>query len=242
MNFKNYVFAESLSEAYELNKKKNNKIIGGNLWLRLMRKNADTAIDISALGLDYINETENAFEIGAMTPLHKLETNEGLLTYTKGEIKNALSHIVGVQFRNLATVGGSIFGRFGFSDVLTFFLALDCEVELFAAGRMQLKDFVSLKPDNDILIKIIINKVPVKISYLSRRNTETDFPVLALCVCEREGETFISVGARPLKARLVTTAAEVESLDFGSNIKASAQYRKIIAKVLAKRGLDAVKG
>lgn len=44
---------------------------------------------------------------------------------TGGAVRESLRHIVGVQFRNLATVGGSIFGRFGFSDVLTMFLALD---------------------------------------------------------------------------------------------------------------------
>lgn len=45
-------------------------------------------------------------------------------------MKESLRHIVGVQFRNLATVGGSLWGRFGFSDVLTLLLALDAQVEL----------------------------------------------------------------------------------------------------------------
>ena len=39
--------------------------------------------------------------------------------YTAGAVREAVRHIVGVQFRNCATVGGSIYGRFGFSDVLT---------------------------------------------------------------------------------------------------------------------------
>ena len=56
-------------------------------------------------------------------------------------MKESLRHIVGVQFRNLATVGGSIYGRFGFSDVLTEFMALGAEVELFHGGRMPLEEF-----------------------------------------------------------------------------------------------------
>ena len=39
-------------------------------------------------------------------------------------MREAVRHIVGVQFRNCATVGGSVYGRFGFSDVLTLLLAL----------------------------------------------------------------------------------------------------------------------
>ena len=66
-----------------------------------------------------------------MVSLRQLETDTGLNAYTQGAVKDAVKDIVGVQFRNLATVGGSIWGRFGFSDVLTVFLAMDTEVELF---------------------------------------------------------------------------------------------------------------
>ena len=37
----------------------------------------------------------------------------------------------------MATVGGSIWGRFGFSDVLTVFLAMDSYVELYKGGIVQ---------------------------------------------------------------------------------------------------------
>ena len=66
---------------------------------------------------------------------------EGLSHYTEGAVKDAFRHIVGVQFRNLATVGGSLFGRFGFSDVLTLLLALDCDVELYKGGIMSIQEF-----------------------------------------------------------------------------------------------------
>ena len=55
--------------------------------------------------------------IGCMVTLRQMELHEGLSHYTEGAVKDAFRHIVGVQFRNLATVGGSLFGRFGFSDV-----------------------------------------------------------------------------------------------------------------------------
>ena len=62
-------------------------------------------------GLDQIEETEEEFRIGCMVTLRQMELHEGLSYYTEGAVKDAFRHIVGVQFRNLATVGGSLFGR-----------------------------------------------------------------------------------------------------------------------------------
>ena len=83
------------------------------------------------MGLDTIEETDTEIIIGAMATLRDLETNAALNAYTAGAVREAVRHIVGVQFRNCATVGGSIYGRFGFSDVLTMFLVLDAQVELY---------------------------------------------------------------------------------------------------------------
>lgn len=49
-----------------------------------------------------------------MTTLRDLELHPGLEAYTGGAMKESLRHIVGVQFRNLATVGGSFSGALGF--------------------------------------------------------------------------------------------------------------------------------
>ena len=60
-----------------------------------------------------------------MVTLRDLELDPGLNSYTDGAARESVRHIVGVQFRNLATVGGSIYGRYGFSDVLTMFLTME---------------------------------------------------------------------------------------------------------------------
>lgn len=49
-----------------------------------------------------------------MVSLRDLELCPSFAAYTQGASKEALRHIVGVQFRNLATIGGSLCGRFGF--------------------------------------------------------------------------------------------------------------------------------
>lgn len=85
----------------------------------MKNKTLGTAIDLCDLGLDRIDEDENEFRIGAYATLRQIETHEALNAYTHGAIAESVRHIVGVQFRNVATVGGSIWGRFGFSDVMT---------------------------------------------------------------------------------------------------------------------------
>ena len=56
--YRNYVIAKTLQEAYDLNQKKSSVIVGGNMWLRMCGLNRQTAIDLSALGLEGIEETE----------------------------------------------------------------------------------------------------------------------------------------------------------------------------------------
>lgn len=99
-----------------------------------------TAIDLCDLKLDQIEETENEIIIGSMVSLRQLELHRGLNNYTQNSVRDAVKDIVGVQFRNLATVGGSIWGRFGFSDVLTVFLAMDTYVELYQVGEYHLEN------------------------------------------------------------------------------------------------------
>ena len=58
IKIREYVKAESLEEAWELNQKRTNKILGGMLWLRMGKRNVQKAIDLSGLGLDTIEETD----------------------------------------------------------------------------------------------------------------------------------------------------------------------------------------
>lgn len=247
MRIKEYCKAESLEEAYELNQKKSNRIIAGGLWMKMGDRNLMTAIDLSGLGLDQIEETESEFVIGCMATLRDFEVHPGLNAYTKGAAKESVCHIVGVQFRNCATVGGSIYGRFGFSDVLTLFAALDCYVELYHGGNVPIRDFIHMDYDNDILVAVHIKKTPLKVTYLSQRNTATDFPVLAVAVSEYEDKLHVSIGARPVKADVLTVDLSekadmdqlvkkvTESFSFGSNRRAGADYRRHLSGVLFKR-------
>ena len=250
-----YVRAQSLEEAWQLNQKKQNRILGGMLWMRLGKGSVGTAIDLCDLGLNTIEENDEHFSIGAMVTLRDIEQHESLNAYTFGAVKAAVKDIVGVQFRNMATVGGSIWGRFGFSDVLTVFLALDTYVELYKGGIVSLEQFAKMKPDNDILVRLIVKKTPCKAVYLPMRNQSTDFPVLTCAVACVDGEYRAAIGARPGKAQLYRdekgllaggitaesakafAAYIAETAPTAGNVRGSAAYRSHLAGVLTERAV-----
>ena len=255
----NYVRVQSLEEAYELNSAKTSRIIGGMLWIKQSNNKIKTAIDLSDLGLDKIEEDENQFSIGCMATLRDIELNESLNEYTNNSIRNSVKDIVGVQFRNMATVGGSIWGRFGFSDVLTVFLTLDSYVELYKGGIIPISEFVNMKRDNDILVRIIVKKTPIKVAYSSVRNQRTDFPVLTCSTSVSDGMYKVSIGARPDKAMLITdnkilaggineenvkVFAEyvANNIPTSSNLRGSSEYRTHLIKVLTERNIKNMEG
>lgn len=269
--YNQYVRAQSLDEAYELYQKKPNFVLGGMLWLKMKNKTLGTAIDLCDLGLDQIDEDENEFRIGAYATLRQIETHEALNAYTHGAIAESVRHIVGVQFRNVATVGGSIWGRFGFSDVMTIFRALGAKVQLHKAGIMDLDEFAALpRTTCDVLVSVIVPKNAKGVVYLSQRNQSTDFPVLTCAVANRSGRYVAVIGASPYMAEPVwdedgildgiadaktdsnaalTDNSEnnakidkfaeyvAEHIRFGSNIRAGAEYREIICRVLTRRAV-----
>ena len=160
-------------------------------------------------------------------------------------------HIVGVQFRNGATVGGSLYGRYGFSDVLTALLVLDTEVELYKAGRISLTEYANMPYDNDILVRIIIKKDGRKAAYVTQRRTETDFPLIAVAAAKKDDTWYTAVGARPARASLVTEAdrgsaeelAEkiADQYRYGTNLRGSAEYRKALAQIYIRRLVDEIR-
>ena len=244
-----YVRAQSLEEAWQLNQNKRNRVLGGMLWLRLGKGSVNTAIDLCDLGLDTIEETEEQFSIGAMATLRDIEKHEGLNTYTRGAVANAVKDIVGVQFRNMATVGGSIWGRFGFSDVLTVFLALYCYVELYKGGIIPLAQFARMKKDNDILVRLIVKKPPCKVVYSSMRNQRTDFHVIACAVAQMNGQYRASIGARPSRAMLICSEKSegfatyvAQNAPTEGNVRGSAAYRTHLIKVLVERSMAQLGG
>ena len=242
--YQSYVIAQTLEEAYALNQKKSSVIVGGNMWLRMCGLKKQTAIDLSALGLDSIEETEDAFLVGSMVTLRMLETHERLNSETGGVFAGALAPIVGTQFRNTATVGGSVYSRFGFSDVSALLLALGAEVILYKRGTVKLSDYQKEAWDRDIITHIRIPKGK-KAAAQSVRVSGTDIPMLVCAAAADSAGVRIVLGARPARAVVVyegaADAADYEAIAaetaLGSNLRASEAYRRKAAPALMARAV-----
>ncbi|WP_206812906.1 FAD binding domain-containing protein [Paradesulfitobacterium ferrireducens] len=252
---------ETLEDAYQsLISKRSNTVLGGCAFLKLGSKRIMTGIDLSKLNLNYIREQHGFIEIGAMTTFRDVETSSLLKESFNGILPQAVSQIIGVQFRNVVTVGASVFSKYGFSDLITALLVLDTEVELYHDGRMSLQEFLNQPPKKDILTKVFIKNDQRIASCQSLRNSASDFPILNAAVSQADGRWTIAVGARPLKAELALQASELlsqanvlndetiedaakaasEELTFGTNVRGSAEYRQAMSKVLVQRGITEV--
>jgi len=175
-----------------------------------------------------------------------------------GVISKSVKNIIGVQFRNIVTVGASVFSKYGFSDLITALLCLDTEVELYNAGRMPLDKFLQMPYEKDILTRILIKKNQKQASYQDLRNSVSDYPILNVAVSRLNNQWAIAVGARPQRAAIARMASEelslnfnlenldhyanlvAEELTFGTNARGSAEYRQAMCKVLVKRAIREV--
>lgn len=256
----------TIGDAYQLlSGKRSSVLLGGTTFLRMGRKHIHLGIDLSGLGLDLIQVDETGgLRLGAMCTLRMLETAEPLLNYASGIIPQALRHIVGVQFRNVATLGASVFSKYGFSDLLPALLVCGARVQLYAGGLMTLESFLQRPCVQDILTEIFLPPLDENARgiFACVRNSHSDFAILNGALLLSREECRIAFGARPMTAKLsreardyiyaeqgsqplpdlAQTAARLaqEELAFGTNMRGSAEYRRHLCGVLTKRMLGEV--
>lgn len=259
ITFGDYVKPKSIEEAYEiLSTKKPARILGGGCYVRMGSRRIALAVDLCDAGLDYINETEDAIELGATSTFRQIETNEAILGLYDGLLSKSVADIVGVQLRNIVTTGGTVYARHGFSDFIPSLLSMDAKVVFHNAGEMPLAEYLENDATKrDIVEKVILPKRVGKGSYQAMRVSKGDYAILVVSVTKSDEAGYrIVVGARPKRAALaykamefingaeateenIVKAAEMaaEELTFGTNTRGSAEYRKAICKVLVKRAL-----
>ncbi|BBE30609.1 molybdopterin dehydrogenase [Tepiditoga spiralis] len=257
LNIKEYVVPKTLKEAHDLYMmRKDSELIGGGVFLRLSPRTINMGIDLSNTELDFIKNEENHIEIGGYTSFRKIEMSKCINENFKS-IVTALKNVGGVQLRNMVTIGGSIYPKYGFSDLITVLLSLNTKVYLYDREE-NLDTFLTQKRERNILKKISIKKDVLKTSYQTLRNSKSDFGILNVAVSKFEKGFKITVGARPGIAKLAIDGMEFISsnineksiekcseivaneLSFDTDIRATKEYRKEMCKVLVKRGLKEV--
>ena len=253
MKAKSFQRVSSLEEAYKLVKESpRNKIVAGGLWLKKGNADVDILIDLSLLGLDKIEDKKDYIEIGAMVSQRQFEKSELVPEMARKAVKS----IMGPAFREIATIGGSVYGKFGFSDVITGLLGYKVELEFYPETTMSLEEYTR-KPGffDGILTHIRIYKEDLKAFFKKVGITALDYPILNIAVTKGT-EYRVVVGSRPLVAtrcekaeaylneggKDFEKAAEiaVEELKFGDSLTTKADYRKQLALTYVRRGLEEV--
>ncbi|MBM7561724.1 FAD binding domain-containing protein [Fusibacter tunisiensis] len=234
MRITRYIQPNDLNEAYErLVETKGAVIMAGGMFLRLQHRTLPLVIDLGHLGLDGISSAGGLVTIGAMTPLRCLETSQDLPDI----LKKGTRQVAGVAVRNMATVGGSIMGRYPFSDVACCLLALDAKLKFHYHGEMTLQSFLDHGLEGEDILLEVFFEMPEASDYKSFRKTYTDFPTVAVGVVKRESYT-VAIGARPGRAKKWTydemnrQTLALEAFEFSSDRRASAEYRKQLAAAL----------
>lgn len=259
MQIREYVKPGTLEEAYALLiKGKTNRILGGCTFLKRTNIKVGTAIDLGACGLDYIRETEDTIAIGAYTSLREIETSEVILREFGTMLKEPLEHLIGVQLRNMITIGAHVASRFGFSDIIPTLLALNASVRFYHGGVKTLWAYLQEGvPEKDILVEILLPREGRRGKVQMMRLSYNDYSIFCLAMSRAAENWIVAAGVFPGRAKLAEAAmAEMNSRHvtkadaaalaeqitaeyrFGSNYRGSAEYRRELCQVFARRGIE----
>jgi len=262
MEILEYARPQNTDEAFRLIREQHGTAIGGAAWLRTNTKTIALGVDLAGLGLEYVREAGDHIEIGAMTTYRELETSRLLKARFGALFKATVGHVVGIQLRNIITVGGTVAGRYGFSDLNTTLCALGARAVFHPGRAVDLADFIEKGAEGPFLLEKILLPASVRAAYQQMRISRNDFPILNTTSAWTGSGWRIAVGARPAAARLCREAmallgndphpsdekivaaarAAARELQFGSDIRASAEYRRDILPVLIRRALTEVRG
>lgn len=258
MKIQQYYRPTSVEDAYQkLIENPKNLLLAGGFWLKKMNQYYDTIIDLSALNLNQIRENEEFVIVGSMVSQRDFE-NSKIIQYLFNDMAGfAVREVMSVPFRNSATIGGSIMGRYPFSDVLTGLLAMDVTLRFYPKQEMSLTDFLNYKGKlNSLLVDILIKKEKGKGFFKKVKTTALDFPLINIAVSKSDKYRIV-VGSRPMVASLAINAMEylnnlsnpseedfvkaseiaINELTFLDSINISKGYRIALAKTYIKRGL-----
>ena len=251
-----YYKATSLEDAYlKLQENPKNAIIAGGLWMKKTGLSYETLIDLSNLGLDQIKEDNEFVYVGSMVSLRDFENSPIIQKMFSGATAFAVREVMGPAFRNSATIGGSIYGRYPFSDVIAGLLPLDVTVKLYPEREISLLDLLNTKGKIEgILTEIKIRKEEGKGYFRKVKTTALDFPMVNISVVKRSGKNYIAIGSRPMVAALAVKAMEladqgqfeeaaemaVNELQYLDSSNISKEYRQDLVRVYVRRGLEEV--
>ena len=238
---------------------KSAKLVGGGIDVALHTPTeVTTLIDVSQLGSRSIELRDGALILGASATLTELLESSAVADYLDGVIATMLQQVASPLLRNVATLAGTLASTHPWSDVITLFLALDARVTQFA-GEVKTKALGDLLENRGTMDRAIITEVALPAfpqgtvaSFESFVRSRIDVAMLN-CACRLTwdgncrdvrvvfggtpsiGHRLISVEdaltGKALTSETIESAVALasESIDARDDLRASADYRRILA-------------
>jgi len=261
-----YATPASMKEALTMLSTGDAKILAGGMSLIPMMKlrlsAPERVIDLSRVpGLKGITEDKGTIRIGAMTTHHEIEDSP-LLRGKCPLLAETATNIGDVQVRNMGTIGGSVAHADPAADYPAALLALEAKVRLVSVGSertLSLQDFLvdtlttAIEP-GEILQEIIVpaETSDAGVSYQKMVHPASGFAIVGIAARVRKdfarvgvtgvaGKAYRAANVEKilLETRDVQKAAAVvaDGVDANSDIYASSDYRKQMARVYTARAL-----
>ena len=241
-------------------------LAGGHSLLPLMKLRLATPavlVDIARLAeLSYIRDEGDELRVGGLTRHHDVERSD-LIRRQCGLLAHVTSFVGDPQVRHRGTIGGSIAHGDPASDLPAAVVALGGSLVVrgnsservvpaseFFHGFLE----TALAPD-ELLVEVRVPKTPgARFSYQKFVKRAQDWAIVGAAVVRWDDGTGVglaNMGSTPIRATAVeqalasgaSAAAAASVADEGTSptadLNASEDYRRHLAKVLVRRGLEA---
>src|SRR6185503_17427392 len=248
-----YTAPKTLDEAVALAGSGAKLLAGGMSLIPMMKLRLATPEHLVDLGrikdLSYIREQGGELHIGATATHHDIDSSP-LVRGKCPLLAETVSNIGDMQVRNMGTIGGSVAHADPAADYPAALLALEAKVRLVSTGSERT---TALEP-GEILQEVI---VPIEasdagVSYQKMVQPASGFAIVGIAA--RLRKNFVRVGVTGLagKAYRATNVERVyletgdirqaaavvaDGVDANSDLFASADYRKQMARVYTARAL-----
>jgi len=265
LNVKEYVKPNKVEEAYEIGQMPNAFYVSGGLMVAQLKiSKVEHLIDLKSLGYEGIEDQGKEIKIGANTKISALMSDKILLLYGQ-PFRDALKEIGSMQIRNMATVGGSIAFKLGWSDLTTIFMTLNSKVEFYDGSfrKESLEAYLVGNHKGAIITSLYVPKPSGFWAFEKFSKSTFDIATLKLGIkIDIKGKKIkdarIVVGSRPmiserqeevenfligkeLNQMIDKVGDQIEKIvKCGTDIRASAEYRKALSKALLTKAMRRV--
>ncbi len=242
-----------IKEALSLISSRDARILAGSTTLGKLRNlKVKKMVNIMNLPLSYVKEDEKYIYIGATTTIEEV-LEDSIIQKRFPFIYKALLQFGAWGIRTMATVGGSVFTSFPWSDVTPLFLVLDAKVHLLSERDerlLPLDNFLDDKREylNGYLLKEVIidkNNCGKERDFKKIALSSFDLALLNFAYVKGEGFVRIAVGARPgrpirLKKTEKTRNVEdgIEEAGLGDDFRVSKKWREEVLRTLLSEVLS----